>query len=50
MDGDTSESLLQVADNALYEMKNGRQLHLFVSQAEDNQAPADDKTGAQPEP
>ena len=32
MDGQSSEDLLQAADKALYEMKNGRQLQLFVAE------------------
>jgi predicted signal transduction protein with EAL and GGDEF domain len=32
VDGQSSESLLGAADRALYEMKNGRQLQLFVSE------------------
>jgi diguanylate cyclase (GGDEF)-like protein/PAS domain S-box-containing protein len=35
-DGQSTESLLQAADKALYEMKNGRQLHLFVAEQLDS--------------
>jgi len=43
IDGQSSESLLQAADKALYEMKNGRQLQLFVSGSD---KPKDDDRAA----